>query len=281
MFLLIDAGNTRIKLGWVRPETGEREAAPVALALDDGKGLAEFLGRLPAKPSKVLGVNVAGERVVQALTQALDSVFGTVGTVQWLASTEQALGVHNAYRPVGQLGTDRWMAMVGLAHRERLAGAALAGNRGCAVLATFGTATTVDTLRQESEGPRATFTFLGGLIFPGPELMRVSLAQGTANLPQAQGEAALYPTHTHQAIVTGIAAAQAGAVMRQWQAGLDTDRRPPTLYVGGGGWPAVKDELERLYAATRQHMGLEPAPVHWLAAPVLDGLACFARPLLL
>src|SRR3546814_3488501 len=62
---------------------------------------------------------------------------------------------------------------------------------------------------------QGNLVFYGGLILPGPALMRSALATGTANLPEANAPFAAYPTHTHQAISSGIAAAQAGALLRQ------------------------------------------------------------------
>ncbi|OYV49213.1 MAG: pantothenate kinase, partial [Burkholderiales bacterium 21-58-4] len=132
-----------------------------------------------------------------------------------------------------------------------------------------GTATTIDTL-----GPRLRFE--GGLILPGPELMRTTLAQATANLPQAQGATAAYPTDTHGAIATGIAAAQAGAVLRQWLTGLEHYGSPPRVYSAGGGWPIVRQETIALLAAAQTRLGLPITPIEWLPAPVLDGLARLA-----
>src|SRR3546814_9881371 len=47
---------------------------------------------------------------------------------------------------------------------------------------------------------QGNLVFYGGLILPGPALMRSALATGTANLPEANAPFAAYPTHTHQAI---------------------------------------------------------------------------------
>src|SRR5690606_9486627 len=114
----------------------------------------------------------------------------------------------------------------------------------------FGTATTVDTLAPEqSEGAGLTsVAFHGGLIFPGPDLMRSSLANGTARLPIASGPAVAFPTHTHQAISSGIAAAQAGAVLRQWREGLQRYGTAPRVYAAGGGWPIVEEEVRKSLA---------------------------------
>ena len=170
--------------------------------------------------------------------------------MQWLQPTASLFGVVNRYENPQQLGADRWAALIGLAGH-------FGDTHPPLVLATFGTATTIDTL-----GPDQTFE--GGLILPGPALMRQSLAQGTANLPLATGESNDYPRHTLQAISTGVVAAQAGAVWRQCSVATRRYGTPPTLCVSGGGWPEVEAEV-------RQLMG--SLDIRFLPNPVLDGLA--------
>jgi len=286
--LLVDAGNTRIKLDWLKAGSACRAGRVHAFTLDEPETARDWLSTLPARPSRALGVNVAGEPVALML----ESLLGR--PVEWVKAGASALGVRNGYRDPAQLGADRWAAMLGLARHERerrsTTASAIESNaaapwpgRACALLANFGTATTIDTLRPLTEVPAggdavegAGFEFQGGVILPGPALMLSSLSEGTANLPLGQGDAALYPTHTLQAIATGVAAAQAGAVLRQWMAGLEQGGLPPEVYVSGGGWPAVRDETVRLLASARGRLGLPEQPVRCLDAPVLDGLACLA-----
>ena len=54
------------------------------------------------------------------------------------------------------------------------------------LLASFGTATTIDTVGPDN-------VFAGGLILPGPAMMRNALAHGTANLPVADGASSPIP----------------------------------------------------------------------------------------
>lgn len=285
MILLIDAGNTRIKLDWMKAGNESRAGRSIAFSLAEAEAARDWLEALPQPPSHAWGVNVAGD----AVAAALESLLGP--PVRWVKAGALAQGVVNGYREPVQLGADRWAAMLGLAWHERRRRAGALDSRAaapegldtrvCALLASFGTATTIDTLRpmaagRQGAGGETGFEFPGGLILPGPAMMLSSLSAGTANLPLARAEAALYPTHTHQAIATGVAAAQAGAVLRQWLAGLAQCGRPPELYVSGGGWPAVRDETLRLLAQARAGLGLEHQDVHWLDAPVLDGLACLA-----
>lgn len=291
MIILIDAGNTRVKFGWIDPRSGQREIAPLALQhaeLEDQ--LPAWLRQLPQTPTAALGINVAGAAIASRLGALLDA---HIPAIAWVRSVHSALNVHNAYDKPEQLGADRWVALLGLA--EHVRNAKTPGHPPL-LLASFGTATTIDTLvpsgtakekalmqnrEGESLAPSSTheekaYVFRGGLILPGPSLMTASLASGTAHLPQAQGSPANHPTHTHQAIVTGIAAAQAGAVLRQWMAGLELCGQAPRIYTTGGGWTAIKEETQRLLGTARTQLGQENSPIEWLSSPVLDGLASLA-----
>lgn len=275
MIVLIDAGNTRAKFGWVMPD-GQREPASLALPYTNLGPLADWLRQLPKAPTAALGVNVAGPAVAAAITARL-AVHKC--PIRWITSQSEAAGIRNAYDTASQLGADRWVSLIGLARHVRLQ-----TSQPPLMLASFGTATTIDTLVVDTraESPElagshpARWVFLGGVIFPGPTLMRSSLVEGTANLPDASGPIARHPTNTNQAIATGIAAAQAGAVLRQWLAGLERFGQAPHVYSAGGAWPAVKDETQRLLAAAQKRMGLREAAIEWLSSPVLDGLAVLA-----
>jgi len=289
--LLVDAGNTRVKLGWLDRRSGRREERALVLAHEHIGELAAQLERLDLAPQAAIGVNVAGTAAGQALNRILEQRYAI--SVQWIASHPHAAGVLNGYDIPAQLGPDRWMSMLGVAHRAQ---------RAPLLLASFGTATTIDTLAPEpadtavamdslprehaergmaghgAPGPRGRppCRFHGGLIFPGPALMRSSLANGTANLPEAQAPIAAFPTYTHQAISSGIAAAQAGALLRQWREGLQRFGQPPQVFSTGGAWPLVEEEARRVLARAQQDLGLPIQDIEWLPAPVLDGLAALA-----
>lgn len=268
MKLLLDLGNTRIKAGWIVSQSGQREDRALAFAHADLKQLRTWLCEIAAGPTDAtaaLGVNVAGSALAHALDEMLAEELGI--PIRWVSSSASAGGILNAYTQPQQLGADRWVAMIGMAQR------ALARP---VLLATFGTATTIDTLGLDNRQHDTMPTFRGGLIFPGPALMRSSLAAGTANLPAADGAVAAYPTDTHQAISTGIAAAQAGALLRQWRVGLSHYGQAPQVYVSGGGWPMVQEEVQRLLAGARSDLGMPPENAGFIASPVLDGLARLA-----
>ncbi|MGL6071085.1 type III pantothenate kinase, partial [Craterilacuibacter sp.] len=96
------------------------------------------------------------------------------------------------------------------------------------VVACAGTALTVEALSAEGD-------YLGGLILPGQQLMRHSLARGTAQLDRPVGECQHFPQGTEDAIASGIVDAQAGAIERM-RARLQahTGRSGATVLLTGG-----------------------------------------------
>lgn len=261
MKLLVDAGNSRIKLGWLADD-GTREPAAAAMPREDLAGhLKTWIDALPVRPQLAVGVNVGGADLAHALQTGLQAAGCAL---QWHTAQASTLGLINGYREPQRLGADRWMALVGLwAHpRHRAVPGAPATTR---VLATFGTATTVDTITADGR-------FVGGLILPGVQLMLDSLARGTAGLPLAAGAAADFPDHTDAAIVSGVLAAQTGAIVRQCRLALaHYPGQPVQVAVAGGAWPTVGTELARALDG----LGLVGAP-QVLDNPVLDGLAMLA-----
>ena len=193
MIICLDSGNTRIKWG---VHDGRQWLAQGAVTHAE----LEQLGRLPGDwphPDRVMLANVAGTEAGERIRQQL---------APWLPvfvearSEARRCGVTNLYRHPGQLGVDRWCALIG----------ARGLSQSAAIVVMAGTATTIDTL--DADG-----NFLGGLILPGGELMRRSLAADTAALPFAEGCHADYPRCTDDAIVSGSIEAQVGAIERAWQ----------------------------------------------------------------
>src|SRR5690606_22560512 len=198
LILLIDAGNTRIKFGWLCERTGQRESETLALQPSELDRLASWLGAVPGRPLQAIGVSVTSQAVASAIGAALQQ--HGIPAIEWLHSSDEIAGVKNLYAQPEQLGPDRWISLVGLSPRAK----------GAAGLATFGTASTVGALRPPPPGTGPTAAscarrFGGGVIVPGPELMRRALANGTAGLPYAEGGLAASPRDTHSAIVSGIA----------------------------------------------------------------------------
>ena len=258
MILLIDAGNSRLKLGLLPDGAAHRGADTQTFDHANLQALADWLRALPAAPARAVGVNVAGAERGEAIAGIVRQACGC--GVAWLRAEKQTLFLHNGYTHPEQLGADRWAAMLGVLARQP-------ARHPPFMVASFGTATTLDTVSSEN-------VFLGGLILPGPAMMRASLAHGTANLPLAQGLATAYPTDTDQAIGSGVAAAQAGAVVRQWLAARTRLGVPPDIYVTGGGWPEIRTEVETLLAQAGAARSVPTGPIY-VESPVLNGLAAW------
>ena len=207
MIVCLDSGNTRIKWG---VHDGVRWLAQGAVAQAE----IEQLGRLPGdwpRPDKVVLANVAGAEAGRRIREHLAAWLPVFSEVH---SRHQCCGLTNFYKKPESLGVDRWCALIGA--RGLVQGAAL--------VVMAGTATTIDTLDADGH-------FLGGVILPGFGLMAGSLARGTAALPFADGEYAIHPRCTDDAIVSGVIEAQAGAIERIF-ARL-SDLNPLCLLAGG------------------------------------------------
>lgn len=275
---LIDIGNTRMKIGWADLANGARETTALALEHKNLDQLVAWFDEQNIRPDRAVGVNVAGTHKAQAVEHLFLSTFKA--PIQWLSSPLQAAHVLNRYTNPAQLGVDRWIAMVGLSQHAPDTTTPL-------LLASCGTATTLDTLcpvarapaipgRAKAGSDTIKWVYDGGLIFPGPGLMRSSLATNTAQLPEANGTTTAFPVDTHKAITSGIAAAQAGAVVRQWLAGFERYGVAPKVYGTGGGWPAIQEEAQSLLALMQTQNNLANQPIQYLTSPILDGLARMA-----
>lgn len=257
MTLLIDVGNTRIKVGY------SNTSLTLAIAHNDYTQILPWLQDHALVPKKALGICVSSMALAQKIEQLLTSIHCAM---HWLDATLPCALLHNNYEAPQRLGADRWLALIGVLSQhpqQRL-------NRPI-IHASFGTATTVDAVIPPNK-PQGKAQFIGGLILPGPQLMYDSLARNTAQLGHGLGETQPFPKNTRAAISSGISGAQAGAVLRQWQLTWNKQLGPPLLVCSGGGWELVHQEM--IYAYTQQLQSLEltfEAPL-WQPTPVLDGL---------
>ncbi len=192
MIFCIDCGNTRIKWG---AYNGQKWLAQGAVAHTNVAELTNLTDTW--QPTAVCLASVAGSPVTQSIRDALIAWQALISDVKTSAG---AAGVFNGYENPAQLGVDRWLAMIGARGISPAA---------CLVVMA-GTATTIDTLAANGH-------FLGGLILPGLDLMRQSLARDTAALPLANGEHKAFPRNTHDAIISGCIEAQLGAIERAFR----------------------------------------------------------------
>jgi len=206
--LCIDSGNTRLKWGL---REGDVWCAQGVTTFDQ-------LDALPRTVKRIVACNVAGE----AARCAIESLGFSV---TWVHAQAQGGGVANGYEEPGQLGADRWAALI----------AARALHKGPCLVVMSGTATTVDCLD-------ANGRFLGGMILPGLELMRQSLAEGTAALPMTTGVWREWSTNTQDAIESGCLAATLGAIERQF---ATMTHEPEALcLLSSGAAPALTPHLK-------------------------------------
>ncbi|MFM0732531.1 type III pantothenate kinase [Paraburkholderia sediminicola] len=256
-YLLIDAGNSRIKWALVQPD-GTQIAAG---ALAHGGADQPDWSKLPTPAGAWLS-NVAGESVAARIAALLDARWPQLPLTTIRACAQQC-GVTNSYTTPHALGSDRWAGLIG-------AYAAFPGQN--LLIATFGTATTLEALRADG-------CFVGGLIAPGWTLMMRSLGEHTAQLPTLDANAArglldagatsdrdrhgpFFATDTPHSLSAGCTLAQAGLIERMWRDLQDEWQVPVRLVVSGG---AVDEVTSALKVPHTRHDSL-----------VLSGLALIA-----
>jgi type III pantothenate kinase len=237
--IAIDAGNTRLKWG---VHDGARWVERGALPTGEAARLRDCAAGWPAG-APVVACCVAGKLVEDEIANVLA---GRFPPVRWLRSSAEACGVRNHYEAPERLGADRWAAMLG----------ARGKGLGASLVVCAGTATTVDWLAADGE-------FRGGLILPGVDLMRTSLARNTAQLPLADGHFSIAPRNTADAIFTGCLQAQVGAVERMYAA-LRAESDPLCLLTGGAA-PCIAPHLS--------------IPFQLVDNLILDGLLSFGASL--
>src|SRR5262245_54510990 len=237
--LAVDAGNSRIKWGL---HDGEGWLVQGWTATAQPAALAGAWKKLP-RPDAVVACNVAGERVRRAIAAAAK---GLRAPARFTVSRARQCGVASSYDRPGQLGADRWAALIGawrLFH-------------GPCVVVNAGTAMTVDALNGEG-------VFLGGIIVPGVDLMRESLKRRTAGLRPEKGRFAYFPASTDDAIASGVLNALAGAVERMQRFMREAGEPTPLVVVSGGAAGSIAPHLN--------------VPAEVVDNLVLEGLVRIAR----
>jgi type III pantothenate kinase len=238
MILAIDAGNSRVKWGW---HDGRGWSSLATVSLIEFAAANHDINPFAAtheNPERIVISNVAGEGAHQLLVN-WTSIFEA--EPHWLKGEPERCGVTSRYDNPGQLGADRWAALV----------AARALQSGPCLVVQAGTATTADLLSAAGE-------FLGGLILPGVDLMRFVLHEHTGRLPLQEGRFVRTPRNTVDAIETGCRHAQAGAVERMYRvAGPGAQ-----CLVSGGAGQSLIEQLD--------------IPCRYVENLVLEGLARIA-----
>ncbi|CAH2785306.1 MAG: Pantothenate kinase type III, CoaX-like (EC [uncultured Paraburkholderia sp.] len=245
--LLIDAGNSRVK--WAMVAADGAQIAAGALEHEASES-PEWSAQWPAQwsalpaPGGAWLSNVAGAAVAARIAALVHAQWPHL-PLTTVRVCERQCGVTNSYATPNALGSDRWAGMIG-------ARAAFPGEH--LLIATFGTATTLEALRADG-------LFVGGLIAPGWSLMMRSLGEHTAQLPTLDAHAArglleaggtpdaarrgpFFATDTPRSLSAGCTLAQAGLVERTWRDLQDEWQVPVRLVVGGGAADEVASALK-------------------------------------
>lgn len=234
--LLMDAGNSRLK--WAVVEKGQWSEQGVS----DYADLSDL--------SRCLGsdIDCAIASVAPAIHEdTIRLLLASFGIVpRWLVAEASFDGVTNGYLDPGQLGVDRWMAL--MAARRRTSAPTL--------VVSAGTAMTVDALSAEG-------VFLGGVIVPGISLFRQVLVQGTARVSAVPGDWQAFPRCTADAVQSGAIAALCGAIQVQYAHLSEAAGVMPLCLVTGG-------DAQRLLPYLR-------FPVEYVPTLVLEGIDCVTR----
>jgi type III pantothenate kinase len=242
MILAIDAGNSRVKWGWLESEDGDalRWSSVSTVSLIEFAASSDHVNPFSITheaPERIVISNVAGEGAHQLLVN-WTSIFDAEPV--WVRGEAERCGVKNRYERPEQLGPDRWAALI----------AARTAHNGASLVVNAGTATTVDMLAADG-------SFLGGAILPGVELMRFVLHEHTGRLPIQPGKYQDMPRNTVDAIETGCRHAQAGAIERMYRAFREIEHNPLCIVAGGAG-AALMEQLS--------------APRRYVENLVLEGL---------
>lgn len=254
--ILVDAGNTRVKLALVDVDR-MRAGAPFADAALDvasfantdaalGARIAAWLAGRPAQADhrdRAHLAAVAPAAVVAEIERGLRAARPALA-LETVATRAELLGLRIAYRDPARLGVDRYVAMLGL----WLAGAAPF------VLASAGTALVVDAV--DADGRH-----LGGLIAPSPAAMQAAVLDTTARVRiERAGAIADFGRSTEDGLASGAWHAAAALVERAAASAERAFGASPQLVLSGGD----ADTLATLVRAP--HRRVDDAALRGLAA---------------
>ena len=231
MILLADVGNSRIK--WISCEQGEfRHRGQARHGQESWAELATRLWQNLPRPERVLMVSVAGHEVRAALTEWIRQRWGI--DAECAVATAAAFGIRNAYAEPERMGADRWVAMIA----ARVLTQTLTIQQTCYIV-DCGTAVTIDALAADGR-------HLGGVIFPGTQLMREALYRETRQIPPEPGSPRLFGQSTRDCVWGGTMYAVAAAIdgiIERMVAVHGSGLRVLT----GGGSPALLPHLQGEY----------------------------------
>ena len=195
--LLIDAGNSRVKWGFVYDGRLSHVGA-VACNNNQIPDAAYEVWRTQS-PLRIVVSNVAGQPFAESLTALCRREWNL--RPEYVSTERSAYGVETRYANFNLLGVDRWVALIGASEYAPV----------CVV--DCGTALTLDFLS-------AGGVHQGGMILPGLSLMQRSLYQRAHGIQYSDmnfgsGDKVVhFPCDTQSAIEQGTLNALAGGIER-------------------------------------------------------------------
>lgn len=240
--LLLDLGNSRLK--WAHEQDGVLKLGAAIGHTPEGLGdLAPLLSAVDAVDSAWISSTALS--LTPVLIAAICARFACPAQV--FVSPKQALGIRSAYDQPHTLGSDRFLAMAG----------ARAQVKGAFLVADAGTALTLDMVDESGQ-------HLGGLIVPGPGLMREALQRGTAGVRTGElMRIREFARNTDDAVWSGGALACTALIGHAWRHGALGVGGDVALLMCGGSLPLLEAQIS--------------IPHRVLPNLVLEGLAQWAQ----
>ncbi len=222
MRLLIDLGNTRIKLAW-RDAAGLNFLEPVTHRDSDWpERLLERFEKI-SQPEQIWISSVAHPIMTGAMLERIKHRFGGA-EIRMAESNSEMFGVRIAYRDPKKFGVDRNLAMIA-AHARRRCNQIVIG---------CGTALTIDAI--DADGKHA-----GGLIVAAPILMRSALMAEVGRIHlQREGQVCDLADNTDDALTSGSILAAAALIERTAEVFRNRTQAEVSFIAHGGGWPMVE-----------------------------------------
>ncbi|MEO8460202.1 MAG: type III pantothenate kinase [Dokdonella sp.] len=224
MKMLIDYGNTRLK--WALHDRSRPGRAPTVhngfqiggVFAHAERSLGDALGReweSLLSPQAVLVASVVDAQREAELAEFVRDRLGAVA--DFIRSPACALDVRNAYAEPERLGVDRFLALAALHAQPR-----------AQVLASIGTALTIDVLAANGQ-------HLGGVICASPTLMRAALRGATARTDANAGHVCEIAENTADAVQSGSVLAAVALIERVRASAATQLNSKPVLVLTGGG----------------------------------------------
>jgi type III pantothenate kinase len=191
--LVMDIGNSRVK--WALADGNRLRLPSEAIGHEDIERLFAAWQALPAAPGQVRLVSVIDRPLVSEIEDWVAQHWGI--NIQRVRTPAEGGGIRIAYPEPGQLGTDRWLAMVAAREKSLLP----------ACIIDCGSAITLDMVDEAG-------LHRGGMILPGVAAQQAGLSQIAPALPQANPNqpAPLLACNTAHAVAAGLLQGTAAAI---------------------------------------------------------------------